>query len=124
MCRESKYFQLQSRESATPEEFEQYLKGQQAKLEEHRRTSNTGALYIAKYPRAKRHLMYVFEGLSSGDDGLVIPLHFFRFKEFRPAKVDVGPTQTGDLAPPQASASSVRSEPPSRGTSVRTAPNL
>jgi hypothetical protein len=84
MCRGRKYFQLRSYESATPEEFEGHLKEQQAKLEEHGKTSDTGALCVAKYPRAKRHLMYVFEGLISQDDDLVIPWHFFRFQEFRP----------------------------------------
>src|SRR5215212_4784711 len=85
MCRGRKYFQLENLESKSPEEFERYMKDQQAALEEHRKTSSTGALYIAKQPRAKRHLMYVFEGLTSEDDeAFFIPLHFFRFQEFHP----------------------------------------
>lgn len=85
MCRGRKFFQLQSLEEKPAEDFEQYLREQQAKLEEHKKTSSTGALYIGKYPRAKRHIMYVFEGLTSNDDdGFIIPFHFFQFQEFHP----------------------------------------
>lgn len=85
MCRGRKFFQLQSLETRSPEEFDQYLKEQQVKLEKHKKTSSTGALYIAKYPRAKRHIMYVFEGLTSEDDkDFTIPFHFFQFQEFHP----------------------------------------
>lgn len=38
-----------------------------------------------RYPRAKRHLMYVYEGFQAKDQpGFVIPWHFFQFQEFRP----------------------------------------
>lgn len=85
MCRGRKFFRLQNLESKSPEDFDLYLKEQQAKLEEHKKTSSTGALYIAKYPRAKRHIMYVFEGLTSEDDDVfIIPYHFFQFQEFHP----------------------------------------
>lgn len=85
MCRGRKYFQLQSLESKSSEEFRLYLEEQQAKLEEHKKTSSTGALFIEKYPRAQRHIMYVFDGLTSDDDeDFVIPFHFFQFQEFHP----------------------------------------
>lgn len=85
MCRGTKYFRLQSLEDKTPEEFTRYLIEQQADLVERKKSSSAGALYVAKYPRGKRHLMYVFEGFSGNDDeGFVIPAHFFHFREFHP----------------------------------------
>lgn len=85
MCRGRKYFSIVKLDSKTPEEFAEYFKEQQANLIEMQRTGEADALYIAKYPRAKRCLMYVFEGLTDPDDSdFFIPAHYFQFKDFFP----------------------------------------
>jgi hypothetical protein len=82
MCRGRKYFSIVKLDSKTPEEFAEYFKEQQANLIEMQRTGEADALYIAKYPRAKRCLMYVFEGLTDPDDSdFFIPAHYFQFKD-------------------------------------------
>lgn len=85
LCRGRKFFRLENLESKTQEEFAAHFEMQKAALAEHRKSSDSGALYVAKYPRAARHLMYVFEGLrGENEENFLIPAHFFQFQEFHP----------------------------------------
>jgi hypothetical protein len=85
MCRGRKYFRIQNLESKSQAEFDRYLRDQQANLEGLRHTGEAQALYVDKYPRTKRRLMYVFEGLTSVDEpDFFIPAHFFQFQDFHP----------------------------------------
>ncbi|OBE94324.1 hypothetical protein A5776_23390 [Mycolicibacterium elephantis] len=86
LCRGRKYFKLQDLSSKSGSEFKQYLADQKAALAEHRKNGDPGAaLYVDEYPRRKKHLMYVFEGLTGETDkDFLIPAHFFQFQEFRP----------------------------------------
>lgn len=85
LCRGRKFFRLENLETKTPEEFAKHFEQQKAALAEHQKTSDKAALYVAKYPRAARHLMYVFEGLKGeSDEDFLIPAHFFQFQEFHP----------------------------------------
>jgi hypothetical protein len=87
MCRGRKFFRLQDLSGDKTEgQFKQYLAEQQTKLaDQHARGEALVCLEVAKYPRAKRHLMYVFEGLRDKDDpNFFIPVHYFEFREFQP----------------------------------------
>lgn len=86
MCRGRKYFRLQNLENKTSAEFKEYLKEQQAKLaEQHAHGEALACLRVQAYPRAARHLMYVFEGLEDEElPGFFIPIHYFEFRNFRP----------------------------------------
>ncbi|MFI7284710.1 hypothetical protein ACIBOV_31085 [Micromonospora chersina] len=85
MCRGRKFFKLQDRTDLTDGQFKAYLAEQQASLKVEQEAGSTACVAVAKYPRARRHLMYVFEGLKSeDDDGFVVPIHYFHFQEFRP----------------------------------------
>ena len=85
MCRGRKYFIVENLESKTPDEFATYWEEQQTKLEALRASGEADALYIKKYPKAKRSLMYVFEGLNNPEEpDFYIPPHFFQFKDFNP----------------------------------------
>jgi hypothetical protein len=85
MCRGTKYFKLQDRSSLSEAEFKAYFEEQKAELRQKQVEGKTQCLYVRKYPRAKRHLMYVFEGLQSSEEpDFVIPVHFIHFREFFP----------------------------------------
>ncbi len=85
MCRGHKYFRLQNLDYKTEGEFKKYLLAQQQKLEEQQKAGTTDCLAVQKYPRAKRHLMYIFEGLNTQTEPYSrIPIHFFEFQEFYP----------------------------------------
>jgi hypothetical protein len=86
MCRGRKFFQLQNLENKTPVEFKLHLNEQQTKLrEQHAKGDALACLEVQSYPRAARHLMYVFEGLSDkGIPGFFIPIHYIEFRNFRP----------------------------------------
>jgi hypothetical protein len=85
MCRGRKYFRVENQESKNPEEFAAYLAKQQAELERLRANGEADALYVAKYSKAKRSLMYVFEGLTSPEEPeFFIPAHYFQFQDFMP----------------------------------------
>ena len=85
ICRGHKYFRLQNLENKTEGEFKKYLLAQQQKLEGQQKAGTTNCLAVKKYPRAKRHLMYIFEGLNNqSEPAFRIPIHFFEFQEFYP----------------------------------------
>lgn len=85
MCRGHKYFLLQNLESKTEAEFKAYFLAQQQELEKQQKAGKTSCLAVKKYPRAKRHLMYIFEGLKDQlESDFKIPIHFFEFQEFYP----------------------------------------
>lgn len=89
MCRGKKFFQLQNLERLTPDEFKKYIENQVKKLEDqHSNGEALACLEVRSYPRAARHAMYVFEGLSDKDiPGFFIPIHYFEFQNFRPEKM-------------------------------------
>lgn len=85
ICRGRKFFRLQDLSTLTEAEFKARLVKQEAELAEQQVEGETQCLYVKKYPRAKRHLMYVFEGLKDRDEPeLITPIHFFHFQEFHP----------------------------------------
>lgn len=87
ICRGNKYFQLRDRTDLTEGPFKSFVKEQQEEIAAKQEAGTTQCLTVKKYPRAKRHIMYVFEGLKSDRDdepGFVIPVHYFHFKEFQP----------------------------------------
>jgi hypothetical protein len=85
MCRGRKYFRLQDRSDLTEGDFKKYLAAQQAELAAELATGTAQRIAVEKYPRAKRHVMHVFEGLKAdGDPDFMVSIHYFRFKDFRP----------------------------------------
>ncbi|GAB3001881.1 hypothetical protein LWP59_34570 [Amycolatopsis acidiphila] len=85
MCRGRKFFKLQDRTDLSEGDFKKYLTRRRADWAAERAQGETNCLGIEKYPRAKRHLMYIYEGLTGADDPeFFIPLHFFHFQEFQP----------------------------------------
>lgn len=85
MCRGHRYFLLESLEDKTPAEFNAHFLARQQELEEQQRAGATTCLAVAKYPNAKRHLMYTFEELrDESDPTFKIPIHYFAFQEFNP----------------------------------------
>lgn len=85
MCRGSKYFRLQDLTELKEAQFKTRFHEQEQELREQQTQGTTQCLAVKIYPRAKRHLMYIFEGLPSSDEpDFVIPIHFFEFQEFRP----------------------------------------
>ncbi|MFD7379890.1 hypothetical protein [Streptomyces mirabilis] len=84
MCRGKKYFQVQDLTGLTEGEFKKRLKAQQEDLAQKQADDSTKCLEVRRYTRG-RYLMYVFEGLHSGDEPeFTIPMHFFQHQEFRP----------------------------------------
>jgi hypothetical protein len=88
MCRGTKFFQLVNLENKSPEDFSRILSEEQQKWREQVVQGQTQCLDIRKYPRAKRVIMYVYEGLRSESDrepsDFKIPIHYFTFRDFRP----------------------------------------
>jgi hypothetical protein len=87
MCRGTKFFQWQNLSNLSEGEFKKALAVKQAELQQLQADGKTPCLAVERYPRAKRHLMYVFEGFNSPDPdlpGFRIPAHYFHFREFFP----------------------------------------
>jgi len=85
MCRGRKFIQLEDLSARTEGEFKKALKEKQEELDHRQKDGTEQVLSVSRYPRAKRHLMYVREGLRDSEDkSFVIPIHFFLFKDFRP----------------------------------------
>src|SRR6266568_1410593 len=85
MCRGYKLFRLRDTESKTDSEFKKCLLAQQQELEELQKAGTTNCLAVKKYPRVKRYLMYIFEGVKDqSEPGFMIPIHYFAFQEFNP----------------------------------------
>lgn len=86
MCRGTKFFKLQDLSDLSEAEFKEHLKTEQAHLQRLQSEGKaTACLAVERYPKAKRHLMYVFEGLKSPDiPDFFIPAHYFHFRQFHP----------------------------------------
>jgi hypothetical protein len=85
MCRGHKYFRLQDRTDLKEGEFKDYLLGQQEELKIKQEAGTTDRLAVQKYPRAKRHLMHIYEGVKAESEPMfMVSAHYFHFKEFRP----------------------------------------
>jgi hypothetical protein len=85
MCRGHKYFRLEDATGKTEGQFKAYLSAKQEEFKEQQKAGTAKYLAIEKYPRARRHLMYVFEGLQNdAESGFKIPLHFFELQGFYP----------------------------------------
>jgi hypothetical protein len=86
MCRGTRYYQLQYLEKLKPAEIETFLKERQEELEtDHKQGKQPTLLYIDKYPRQNKTLMWIFEGLHNKSDDSVIPIYLFQFKDFDPS---------------------------------------
>jgi hypothetical protein len=86
-CRGTKFFRLEDLSNLSEGEFKKSLAAKQAELQQLQAEGKTRCLAVERYPRVKRHLMYVFEGLNSPDPDLSdfrIPAHYFHFREFDP----------------------------------------
>lgn len=85
MCRGNKFFKLQDRTDLTEGKFKEYLAERQAAWRGEFAQGKTNCLEVEKYPRARRHIMYVYEGLKDQDEpDFMIPVHFFHFQDFHP----------------------------------------
>jgi hypothetical protein len=87
MCRGTKFFRWRDLSNLTEGDFKKVLAAEQADLQQAQTDGKTTCLAVERYPRAKRHLMYVFEGLNSPDADVPsfrIPAHYFHFREFHP----------------------------------------
>ncbi|HZD02717.1 MAG TPA: hypothetical protein VFA46_21755 [Actinomycetes bacterium] len=86
MCRGRKYFQLQDLSGSTTDgTFKVHLQEAQEQLRQKQAQGKTQCLDVREYPRAKRRLMYIFEGLRGADEpDFIVPVHFFHFQEFYP----------------------------------------
>jgi Family of unknown function (DUF5677) len=87
MCRGTKFFRLEDLSNLSEGEFKKALAAKQTELQQLQANGKTPCLAVERYPRAKRHLMYVFEGLNSPDPDLPdfrIPIHYFHLREFNP----------------------------------------
>ena len=85
ICQGTKFFQLQTFENLTEGQFKAKLRQIQTRVEAERAAGETACIDIRAYPRARRHIMYVFEGLKDKElPGFTIPIHYFQFKEFQP----------------------------------------
>lgn len=84
-CRGHKYFRLADKTDLTESQFKAYLTDEQRKNREAQDRGEKTWLAVEKYPRAKRHVMYVSEGLLDPDDtGFMVPIHYFYFQQFNP----------------------------------------
>ncbi|HEX5406288.1 MAG TPA: hypothetical protein VFX16_28770 [Pseudonocardiaceae bacterium] len=85
-CRGYRYFRLLDRTDLTESEFKAYLADEQRKNQEAQARGDEKAwISVQKYARAKRHVMYVSEGLLDPDDaGFRVPVHYFYFQQFKP----------------------------------------
>ncbi|TWE29781.1 hypothetical protein [Prauserella muralis] len=85
ICRGYKYFKLQDKSNLSDGEFKAFLQDMQGALREKSTSGEHSCLAVEKYPRRKRHLMYVFEGLHGADEpDFKIAPHYFQFQEFSP----------------------------------------
>jgi hypothetical protein len=103
MCRGHKYFLLEDATDKTEGQFKAYLSAKQEELKEQQKSGTAKYLAIEKYPRARRHLMYVFEGLQNdAEPGFKVPLHFFELQEFYPEIMRLKDEDYFDYHPPDA----------------------
>jgi hypothetical protein len=85
ICRGPKHFQLRDLSSKTPEEFQTAL-DEGIKIWQAQKTlGTTTCIDVRSYPRAKRHIMYVFPGIVDSDGELLpVSAHYFHLQEFHP----------------------------------------
>jgi hypothetical protein len=94
MARGNKYFLLRNLEDKLPEEFAQILAEERERFAAGTSDRASDLVDIRAYPRSRRRIMYVREGLRSGDDAddaMTVPLHYFRFRDFRPETMRLKP---------------------------------
>jgi hypothetical protein len=84
MCRGTKYFKLSNGSAHTPEKFQELFKQQQEKMKKKRAAGESAYVDVVIHPRLDQHLQHIFEGVSFDDGLLMIPYHYFQFREFRP----------------------------------------
>src|SRR2546421_402915 len=78
-----------------------YFLTRKQELEKEQKAGTTSCLAVKKYPRAKRHLMYIFEGLKDeSEPGFMIPLHYFAFQDFYPETMRLKDEDYFDYYPP------------------------
>jgi hypothetical protein len=66
-------------------DFKKFLRDESEKYASLRAAGETDIIDVKRAPRIARHLMYVFEGFRmEGDPTLILPVHYFRFRDFRP----------------------------------------
>src|SRR5947209_3942066 len=84
-CRGYKYFRLADRTDLTESNFKAQLADEQRKNQEAQARGEKAWLAVEKYPRTKRHVMYVSEGLAHpvGPE-FIVPAHYFYFEQFKP----------------------------------------
>lgn len=84
MCRGTRYFRVEDLSNSN-QDFATALARRQKERDLKFAAGESAYLSVSKYPRASRHIMHVFEGLSSTDEpDLRVPVHYFAFQNFRP----------------------------------------
>lgn len=85
MCRGKKFSQLRNMTSLKESEFKAFLLKERGKYAALRMAGETQIVDVMKAPRIARHLMYVVEGFKmEGEPSLILPPHYFRFRDFHP----------------------------------------
>ncbi|MGW4421952.1 hypothetical protein [Streptosporangium sp. NPDC004631] len=85
MCRGTKYYRLADHSSLSEPEFKVKLKEEQVALKFAQEDGTATCLEVKKFPRATRHIMYVYEGLKGDStESILVPVHYFEFENFRP----------------------------------------
>jgi hypothetical protein len=85
VCRGDQYFRVWDLSAKTAEEFAEIFNEQKAAWEKERDAGGTNCVDFLKHPRAKRHIMLVYDGIVF-DDGerLPVSMYFFHFDDFSP----------------------------------------
>lgn len=85
ICRGEKYFRFWDLSNETPEEFVRIFQERKKEWEAERAAGTTTCVEFRKHPRAKRHIMLVYDGITL-DDGEKMPvsMYYFHFEQFKP----------------------------------------
>ena len=103
ICRGPKYFQLQHLTSKTAEEFQTALDERMKIWLDQKNMGTTTCIDVRSYPRAARHIMYVFPGImDSNGELLPVSAHYFHFQEFRPETMRLDPRNYFEYYEPDA----------------------
>lgn len=85
MARANKAFAIQDLSSLAPSEFKAKLIEIQEKWRQDKDSGTDTWLDVREYPRKRRHIQYVYEGLRvDGDPGVLISIQWAAFQQFRP----------------------------------------
>ena len=85
MCRGDKYFRVWDLSAKTAEEFAEIFEKEKSAWVKKRDAGKTNCVDLLKHPRAKRHIMLVYDGIVFEDgERLPVSMYFFHFDDFSP----------------------------------------